>query len=66
MGETSDIYMSNEEKAIKLSRKLWGRIVDKVLEDDKKTESKVVIAARKELFMGLFDDYVNEKIKDVT
>lgn len=37
-----------------VKRKKWESIVDKILENDNESES--IVKARKELFMGLFDD----------
>ena len=35
-------------------RKQWESVVDKVLEND--NESETIVKARKDLFMGMFDD----------
>lgn len=37
-----------------IKRKQWESVVDKVLEND--SESETIVKARKELFMGMFDD----------
>lgn len=36
------------------SREQWEKLIDKVLEND--SESETIVKARKELFMGMFDD----------
>ena len=41
------------------SREQFERIIDKVLEND--SESETIVKARKELFMGLFDDQQESK-----
>ena len=39
---------------MEINRKKWENIVDKVIGND--SESETIVKARKELFMGLFDD----------
>ena len=53
--------MSKTKRVIRKMRKSWERVINKAIADDK--ESKIVIDARKRLFMGLFDDFVNEKLR---
>ena len=48
-------------REIRKMRKSWEQAVNKAMADDK--ESKIVIDSRKRLFMGLFDDFVNEKLR---
>lgn len=45
-------------------RKEWKKIVDKVIDKDKGREPKIVIDARKKLFMALFDDYMKKQKED--
>ena len=58
--------MAELEKVIKetkLARKRWEKIVNMVLRSD--NESKAVKDARKQLFIGLFDDYAREKNNEI-
>ena len=47
-----------KKRIIRKMRKSWKETVNKTLEKD--NESKIVIDARKKLFMSLFDDFVSE------
>lgn len=49
---------------MKITREDWENAVDRVLDDDD-DESETIIKARKELFMGLFDDMVKESNKSI-
>lgn len=50
-----------QKNSFRKMRKSWGKAVNKAIADN--NESKTIKDARKELLMGLFDDWVNKELK---
>ena len=56
-----ELLKEQQKGKIKSARKQWKRAVEKALDEDRKTESKLVADARMKLLMGLFVRCAKEK-----